>query len=163
MAPTALLSVSDKQDLIPLAEGLLRHGYRLISSGGTAAALASSGLPVTKVAEHTGGRTVTDPLAIDRDIDATERQDVESFLATHVPGAVGRLTAHAACLYTMSPDSHFLLGLHPDEPRVAIAAGFSGHGFKFASVVGEVLADLALDGATRHPVAFLSPSRFGAA
>ena len=54
MAPTALLSVSDKQDLIPLAEGLLRHGYRLISSGGTASALASAGLPVTKVAEHTG-------------------------------------------------------------------------------------------------------------
>ena len=54
MAPTALLSVSDKQDLIPLAQGLLRHGYRLISSGGTAAALAAAGLPVTKVAEHTG-------------------------------------------------------------------------------------------------------------
>ena len=54
MAPTALLSVSDKQDLIPLAEGLLRHGYRLISSGGTASTLAAAGLPVTKVAEHTG-------------------------------------------------------------------------------------------------------------
>jgi len=54
MAPTALLSVSDKQDLIPLAEGLLRHGYRLLSSGGTAAALAAAGLPVTKVSEHTG-------------------------------------------------------------------------------------------------------------
>ncbi|MEB3169655.1 MAG: bifunctional phosphoribosylaminoimidazolecarboxamide formyltransferase/IMP cyclohydrolase [Synechococcaceae cyanobacterium] len=54
MAPTALLSVSDKQDLIPLAQGLLRHGYRLLSSGGTAAALAAAGLPVTRVAEHTG-------------------------------------------------------------------------------------------------------------
>ena len=54
MAPTALLSVSDKQGLVPLAEGLLRHGYRLISSGGTAAALAAAGLHVTKVAEHTG-------------------------------------------------------------------------------------------------------------
>jgi phosphoribosylaminoimidazolecarboxamide formyltransferase/IMP cyclohydrolase len=54
MAPTALLSVSDKQGLIPLAEGLLRHGYRLLSSGGTAAALATAGLPVTRVAEHTG-------------------------------------------------------------------------------------------------------------
>ena len=54
MAPTALLSVSDKQDLIPLAQGLLRHGYRLISSGGTASALAASGLAVTRVAEHTG-------------------------------------------------------------------------------------------------------------
>lgn len=54
MAPTALLSVSDKQHLLPLAEGLLRHGYRLLSSGGTAASLAAAGLPVTKVADHTG-------------------------------------------------------------------------------------------------------------
>jgi phosphoribosylaminoimidazolecarboxamide formyltransferase/IMP cyclohydrolase len=54
MAPTALLSVSDKQQLVPLAEGLLRHGYRLLSSGGTAASLAAAGLPVTKVADHTG-------------------------------------------------------------------------------------------------------------
>ncbi|MFN9692369.1 MAG: bifunctional phosphoribosylaminoimidazolecarboxamide formyltransferase/IMP cyclohydrolase [Synechococcaceae cyanobacterium] len=54
MAPTALLSVSDKQDLIPLAQGLLSHGYRLISSGGTAAALTAAGLPVTRVADHTG-------------------------------------------------------------------------------------------------------------
>jgi phosphoribosylaminoimidazolecarboxamide formyltransferase/IMP cyclohydrolase len=54
MAATALLSVSDKQGLVPLAEGLLRHGYRLLSSGGTAAALAAAGLPVTRVAEHTG-------------------------------------------------------------------------------------------------------------
>lgn len=54
MAPTALLSVSDKRDLVPLAEGLLAQGYGLLSSGGTAAALAAAGLPVTKVAEHTG-------------------------------------------------------------------------------------------------------------
>jgi phosphoribosylaminoimidazolecarboxamide formyltransferase/IMP cyclohydrolase len=54
MAPTALLSVSDKQGLLPLAEGLLAQGYRLLSSGGTAAALAAAGLAVTKVADHTG-------------------------------------------------------------------------------------------------------------
>ncbi|MCS5691442.1 bifunctional phosphoribosylaminoimidazolecarboxamide formyltransferase/IMP cyclohydrolase [Cyanobium sp. FGCU-6] len=54
MAPTALLSVSDKEGLVPLASGLLRHGYRLLSSGGTAAALAAAGLPVTRVADHTG-------------------------------------------------------------------------------------------------------------
>ena len=54
MAPTALLSVSDKQGLVPLAEGLLAAGYRLLSSGGTAAALAAAGLPVTRVSEHTG-------------------------------------------------------------------------------------------------------------
>jgi phosphoribosylaminoimidazolecarboxamide formyltransferase/IMP cyclohydrolase len=60
MAPTALLSVSDKQGLVPLAEGLLRHGYRLLSSGGTAAALAAAGLSVTKVAEHTGAAEILD-------------------------------------------------------------------------------------------------------
>ena len=54
MAPTALLSVSDKAGLVPLAEGLLAHGYRILSSGGTAATLAAAGLAVTKVAEHTG-------------------------------------------------------------------------------------------------------------
>ena len=54
MAPTALLSVSNKEGLVPLAEGLLAAGYQLISSGGTASALAAAGLPVTKVAEHTG-------------------------------------------------------------------------------------------------------------
>jgi phosphoribosylaminoimidazolecarboxamide formyltransferase/IMP cyclohydrolase len=54
MAPTALLSVSNKEGLVPLAEGLLAAGYQLISSGGTAAALAAAGLPVTKVADHTG-------------------------------------------------------------------------------------------------------------
>lgn len=54
MAPTALLSVSNKEGLVPLAQGLLAAGYQLISSGGTAAALAAAGVPVTKVAEHTG-------------------------------------------------------------------------------------------------------------
>jgi sarcosine oxidase len=112
-----------------------------------------------KVAEHTGGRDVADPLSLDRGIDAAERAAVEAFLRAHLPGACGRLSDHAACLYTMSPDSHFVVGLHPDESRVAIAAGFSGHGFKFASVIGEVLADLALDGRTGHPIGFLSPSR----
>ena len=59
----------------------------------------------------------------------------------------------------MSPDHHFVLGLHPEHPQVAIAAGFSGHGFKFASVVGEILADLSLTGTTAQPISFLSPLR----
>ncbi|MFM7186051.1 MAG: FAD-dependent oxidoreductase, partial [Planctomycetota bacterium] len=71
-------------------------------------------------------------------------------------------TAHEVCLYTMSPDHHFVVGMHPGHPQVAIAAGFSGHGFKFASVIGAVLADLALDGITPLPVGFLSPLRCAA-
>jgi phosphoribosylaminoimidazolecarboxamide formyltransferase/IMP cyclohydrolase len=89
MAATALLSVSDKQGLVPLAEGLLQHGYQLLSSGGTAAALAGAGLPVTRVAEHTGapeilgGRVKTLHPRIHggilaRRADATHRADLEA-------------------------------------------------------------------------------------
>jgi sarcosine oxidase len=113
-----------------------------------------------KVAEHTGGRPVTAADDVDRGIDPHERQRIEGWLGDHLPGVGTRLEGHAACLYTMTPDHHFLLGLHPDHPQVALAAGLSGHGFKFASVVGEILADLATTGRTLHPIGFLSPTRF---
>jgi len=113
-----------------------------------------------KLAEHSGGGPVADPLAVDRGIDPGERRAIETFRDAHLPRLGGRLAAHATCLYTMTPDHHFLLGLHPHHPQVAIAAGFSGHGFKFASVVGEILADLATTGRTPHPIAFLAPGRF---
>jgi glycine/D-amino acid oxidase-like deaminating enzyme len=54
------------------------------------------------------------------------------------------------CLFTNSPDEHFLIGRHPGNRNVVVAAGFSGHGFKFASVVGEILSDLALEGASER-------------
>jgi glycine/D-amino acid oxidase-like deaminating enzyme len=60
----------------------------------------------------------------------------------------------------MTPDGHFAVGIHPDDPAVAFAAGFSGHGFKFAPAIAEALADLALQGATALPIEFLSPGRF---
>jgi len=113
-----------------------------------------------KFAEHTGGREVADPLTVDRRIDDAEQAAIETALAAHLPGVGTVRTAHEVCLYTMSPDHHFVVGLHPAHPQVAIAAGFSGHGFKFASVIGEVLADLALTGSTPQPVNFLSPARF---
>ena len=115
-----------------------------------------------KLAEHTGGRVVADPQHVDRSIDAVEQATIENWLTDHLPGDGHARTAHEVCLYTMSPDHHFVVGLHPEHPQVALAAGFSGHGFKFASVIGEVLADVALTGATPQPVAFLSPQRFPA-
>jgi sarcosine oxidase len=113
-----------------------------------------------KVAEHSGGRAVSDPFAVDRRIDEAEQATIEGWLAAHLPGVGRSRTAHEVCLYTMSPDHHFVVGHHPDHPQVALAAGFSGHGFKFASVIGEILADLALTGSTPLPAAFLSPHRF---
>jgi sarcosine oxidase len=60
--------------------------------------------------------------------------------------------AMKTCIFTNTPDEHFILDLHPAHPQVAIAAGFSGHGFKFCSVVGEIMAHLALDGKSTHDI-----------
>lgn len=73
------------------------------------------------------------------------------------PGQVQGLSQVKTCLYTYSPDEHFMIDLlSPHDGRVVVAAGFSGHGFKFVPVIGEILADLAVDGKTGHPAKFLS-------
>ncbi|WP_424361362.1 N-methyl-L-tryptophan oxidase [Methylocystis parvus] len=82
------------------------------------------------------------------------------FVRDCLPFASDRLLRWSNCIYTMTPDEDFVIDRHPETPELVFAAGFSGHGFKFASVVGEILADLAIDGATRHPIGFLSASRF---
>jgi sarcosine oxidase len=113
-----------------------------------------------KVAEHTGGSTVADPLAVDRDLNPADQARVESFLADHIP-TVGRPHSHhSVCLYTMSPDENFIVDIHPNHPQIAFAAGLSGHGFKFTCVLGEALADLALEGKTALSIEFLSSGRF---
>jgi sarcosine oxidase len=68
-----------------------------------------------------------------------------------------------ACLFTNTPDHHFILDRHPEYPEVAIAAGFSGHGYKFCSVIGEIMADLAQNGHTRHDIEFFRLQRFSPA
>jgi glycine/D-amino acid oxidase-like deaminating enzyme len=65
-----------------------------------------------------------------------------------------------ACLFTNSPDEHFILDSHPGHPQVVIAAGFSGHGYKFCSVVGEIMADLALNARTRFDITMFRLARF---
>ena len=82
-------------------------------------------------------------------------------LATTLPAlAAGRLARAETCLYTMTPDEHFLLDRHPAHPNVTLAAGFSGHGFKFANLIGEILADLSLSGGTAQPIDLFALARF---
>lgn len=95
-----------------------------------------------KAAEHSGGPLVADPLAVDRAIDARDLARVQAFAETYLPGVEARVADHSVCLYTMSPDEHFIVDRHPDYPHVAFAAGLSGHGFKFACVLGEALVAL---------------------
>jgi sarcosine oxidase len=79
-----------------------------------------------------------------------------------MPGASGTVLKTLTCMYTNTPDEHFILDLHPQHHQVVFGCGFSGHGFKFASVIGEILADLAFEGTTGHDIAFLSQQRFSA-
>jgi monomeric sarcosine oxidase len=112
-----------------------------------------------KVAEHSGGRVVDDPLSVDRSVDAEEQTRLLQFLSAHLPGVSSKVTNHAVCLYTMSPDENFIVDRHPAHANVVFAAGLSGHGFKFVPVLGRALAELALDRGTALPVDFLSLSR----
>ncbi|MCA9270158.1 MAG: N-methyl-L-tryptophan oxidase [Planctomycetales bacterium] len=112
-----------------------------------------------KVAEHSGGEAVDDPTHVDRLVDTADRGRVEQFIEAHLPGVSLTPTRHEVCMYTRSPDGHFIVDVHPQHSAVCFAAGLSGHGFKFTSVLGEILADLAIDGATQLPAEFLTRRR----
>jgi sarcosine oxidase len=104
-----------------------------------------------------------DPETIDRDPTAADAQDAVDYVRGALPDLEPEPVRVTVCLQENSPDRHFLVGPLPGEPSVTVLAGFSGHGFKFASAVGEAAADFALGGGTDLPVAHLSPERFHAA
>lgn len=113
-----------------------------------------------KAAFH-GLGDLTTPQEIDRTID--EARDVTPLaraLDAWMPGAAQSLREANACMYSLSPDEHFVIDRVPQVPNLVVCGGFSGHGFKFAPVVGEIAAELALEGGTRHAVDFLSLARF---
>jgi sarcosine oxidase len=107
---------------------------------------------------HRGERT--DPDAMYRGFDRADETVLREGIERYFPDANGPTLAMKTCLFTNSPDEHFILDLHPEWPQVAIAAGFSGHGFKFAPVIGEIMADLALEGdCARHDLSLFRLAR----
>jgi sarcosine oxidase len=113
-----------------------------------------------KIGFHYRGPEV-DPDFLDRTVAEEEIVEMQEVLRERIPGLAGPAVDVRVCMYTMTPDQDFVLGWLPGGMgRVAVAAGFSGHGFKFTPVVGEVLADLVTAGGTDLPIEFLSPSRF---
>ncbi len=112
-----------------------------------------------KVARHGSGERA-DPDALDRSPRGADEERVRRFVRRHLPEGDGPLREAKVCLYTKTPDEHFVVDRHPAHERVVFASACSGHGFKFASVIGEALADLALDGRTSLPIGFLSLRRF---
>jgi sarcosine oxidase len=110
-----------------------------------------------KLAVHHGG-SVTTADTVQRTVAAREREKIQGLARRWAPGAAGTLTAAVVCLYTNTPDGHFVIDYHPSTDRAIVASACSGHGFKFAAAIGEVLADLAT-GAT--PAFDLAPFRVG--
>jgi monomeric sarcosine oxidase len=110
---------------------------------------------------HDGSPATADPDTLDRTIGEADYRRVGELLAGSLPALGGRPPVRSeVCMYPGAPDDDFVLGVHPGSSgRVVLAVGFSGHGFKFVPVVGEIVADLVIEGRTRHDIDFLSPAR----
>ncbi|MEZ4895794.1 MAG: N-methyl-L-tryptophan oxidase [Saprospiraceae bacterium] len=112
-----------------------------------------------KIAHHHPGMEIL-PEDKDQSIQAHELEALEYGLRVYLGEVKGSWSSFQHCMYTMSPDEHFVLDQLPGHPGVWIAAGFSGHGFKFAPVIGEIMADLATSASSALPISFLSLKRF---
>ena len=135
-------------------DDVLHYGFPMLGGPGEIGAA-----PGFKLARHWQA-ALTDPNHVDRQAHDADEQEFRPFLQQFIPYADGPLLAMRICLYNNSPDSHFIVGPHPKHKHVTLACGFSGHGFKFAAVIGQVLADLATQGKTELPIEFLSIDRF---
>lgn len=126
--------------------GLLPYGM---------AALDGSGV---KIGLHGGPDMQPDDPERRPDMDAVAT--VQRFAQRHLPGAAGTLIQARPCIYTMTPDEHFIIDTHPAHPQIVIGACCSGHAFKFSPLIGSILTDLALDGRTTHEIALFDIERF---
>jgi monomeric sarcosine oxidase len=117
------------------------------------------GEPATKVCRHHGGES-TSPDALDRSLRADDEAQVRAYVGSHVPAADGPLLRSRVCMYTCTPDEHFLVGRLARAPHVVLLGGFSGHGYKMASVVGEIAADLVEKGTSAFDLGMFAPERF---
>jgi sarcosine oxidase len=102
---------------------------------------------------------VCTPDTIDRIVHDHEIREMRDRVAELLPALDGPCLHSATCMYSNTPDQHFVIARHPDSANVTVACGFSGHGFKFVPVVGEILADLATTGVTSHPISLFDPRR----
>ena len=101
-----------------------------------------------------------DPDELDREPRAEDEQLLRAYAERYFPDGAGPTMRLATCMFTNTPDGHFILDALPDRPQITVGAGFSGHGFKFASAVGEVLADLTVDGETDRDIGLFGLDRF---
>lgn len=119
------------------------------------------GIPGFKIGKYHHRREQVDPEHTDRQCHPEDEEVLREAIRLYFPDADGPTMSLKTCLFTNSPDEHFLIDHHPQLPQVCFAAGFSGHGFKFCSVIGEVMTDLALEGETRWDISLFRLNRPG--
>jgi sarcosine oxidase len=118
------------------------------------------GIPGVKLGRYERQGESSDPDGISREPTLEDERPLRAFAERYLPDGDGPIVALKTCLFELSPDEHFLIDRHPESENVVVAAGFSGHGFKFCSVVGEILADLVIEGSTPHDIDLFRLSRF---
>ncbi|MGL4610761.1 MAG: N-methyl-L-tryptophan oxidase [Trueperaceae bacterium] len=118
------------------------------------------GVPGFKIGKYNHLEENTKADTVDRHIYAQDEAVLRACVRKYFPQANGPTMMLKTCMFTNSPDEHFLIGQHPESPHLVLAAGFSGHGYKFCSVVGEILADLATSGKTQHDISLFQLERY---
>jgi sarcosine oxidase len=113
-----------------------------------------------KIAKHHHADESVDPDLYDRHVGAADDALIRAALADHLPAANGLMLTSQTCLYTMTPDGDFVVDRVPEWPQIIVASACSGHGFKFAPVIGEIVAEMATTGTTKHDIARFRLARF---
>ncbi len=114
-----------------------------------------------KAASHQPGRRLASAGDARQDATLAEVRPIQAVLERCIPAAAGPVAAMRTCIYTHAPDEDFIVDLHPRHPEIVIASACSGHGFKFASIMGEALADLAVSGSTDLDISRFRMARLG--
>jgi sarcosine oxidase len=151
--PTAYVAGGLPCWAIDIGGGSLFYGFPALP--------AASGRAEIKLARHAHGPPA-DPDSVRRAPQQSDQDDLHSLVREYLPDLADTPLRTSVCLYTNSPDSHFLIDRHPRHPNVAFGAGFSGHGFKMAPAVGQILRGLVEADAPSHPEPFFAVSRLGA-
>jgi sarcosine oxidase len=119
-------------------------------------------VPGFKIGKFRHRHETVDPASVDRACHPEDEAALREAVSRYLPDADGRLLRHSTCIFTNTPDGHFVVDRHPGVPEVLIVSPCSGHGFKFCSVVGEIVADLVERNATRHDIGLFRLARFEA-
>jgi sarcosine oxidase len=118
-------------------------------------------VPGFKIGRYHHRNERADPESIDRTCSADDEDTLRGAVARYFPSANGPLLKSSVCMFTNTPDEHFIIDRDPHVPEALLVSPCSGHGFKFSSVIGEIVADLVEHGDTRHDISLFRLNRFG--